>query len=99
MTDPLRVACIGMGWWSDVLADAIKRSSRHKIVACYSRNWRSSVMSVRSTCACRKSPPDILVMQPAQDRAAKNMSGMLNGARYVSLSETKSGHIGGGSSI
>ena len=26
--DPLRVACIGMGWWSDVLADAIKRSGK-----------------------------------------------------------------------
>ena len=22
-SDPLRVACIGMGWWSDVLADAV----------------------------------------------------------------------------
>ncbi|HXF66922.1 MAG TPA: Gfo/Idh/MocA family oxidoreductase [Burkholderiales bacterium] len=35
---PLRVACIGMGWWSDVLADAIKRSGRLEIVACYSRS-------------------------------------------------------------
>ena len=38
MTEPLRVACIGMGWWSDVLADAIKRSDRLKIVACYTRS-------------------------------------------------------------
>jgi predicted dehydrogenase len=36
--EPLRVACIGMGWWSDVLADAIKRSSKIKIVACYTRS-------------------------------------------------------------
>jgi predicted dehydrogenase len=36
--EPLRVACIGMGWWSDVLADAIKRSSKLKIVACFSRS-------------------------------------------------------------
>jgi predicted dehydrogenase len=35
---PVRVACIGMGWWSDVLADAIKRSDRLQIVACYSRS-------------------------------------------------------------
>jgi predicted dehydrogenase len=35
---PLRVACIGMGWWSDVLADAMKRSGKLKIVACYSRS-------------------------------------------------------------
>jgi predicted dehydrogenase len=36
--DPLRVACIGMGWWSDVLADAIQRSKKLKIVACYTRS-------------------------------------------------------------
>jgi predicted dehydrogenase len=38
MTDPLRVACVGMGWWSDVLADAIARSGKLKIVACYTRS-------------------------------------------------------------
>ncbi|MFZ3359068.1 MAG: Gfo/Idh/MocA family oxidoreductase [Xanthobacteraceae bacterium] len=35
---PVRVACIGMGWWSDVLADAIERSSKLEIVACYTRS-------------------------------------------------------------
>jgi predicted dehydrogenase len=34
---PINVACLGMGWWSDVLADAIKRSDKLKIVACYTR--------------------------------------------------------------
>jgi len=38
MADPVRVACIGMGWWSDVLADAVTRSSKLKIVACFSRS-------------------------------------------------------------
>jgi predicted dehydrogenase len=36
--EPVRVACIGMGWWSDVLADAIKRSGKLDIVACYTRS-------------------------------------------------------------
>ena len=36
--EPLTVACIGMGWWSDVLADAIKRSGKLRIAACYSRS-------------------------------------------------------------
>ena len=36
--EPLRVACIGMGWWSDVLADAIVRSGKLKIAACYTRS-------------------------------------------------------------
>ncbi len=35
---PLRVACIGMGWWSDVLADAMLRSGRLQIIACYTRS-------------------------------------------------------------
>lgn len=38
MTQPLKVACLGMGWWSDVLADAIVRSGKLEIVACYTRS-------------------------------------------------------------
>ncbi len=38
MTEPLPVACIGMGWWSDVLADAIVRSGKLTIAACYTRS-------------------------------------------------------------
>src|SRR5688572_23764712 len=34
----MKVACIGMGWWSDVLADAIKRSGKLTFVGCYSRS-------------------------------------------------------------
>jgi predicted dehydrogenase len=36
--EPVRVASIGMGWWSDVLADAIQRSGKLKIAACYTRS-------------------------------------------------------------
>lgn len=36
--EPLRVACVGMGWWSDVLADAIQRSGRFEIRSCYTRS-------------------------------------------------------------
>jgi predicted dehydrogenase len=35
---PLRVAALGMGWWSDVLADAAKRSSQIEIVSCFTRS-------------------------------------------------------------
>jgi predicted dehydrogenase len=34
----LRVACVGMGWWSDVLADAMQRSKKFEIAACYTRS-------------------------------------------------------------
>jgi predicted dehydrogenase len=37
-TAPLRVGCLGMGWWSDVLADAIKRTDKIEIVSCYTRS-------------------------------------------------------------
>jgi predicted dehydrogenase len=36
--EPLRIACIGMGWWSDVLADAMQRSGKFEIAACYTRS-------------------------------------------------------------
>lgn len=35
---PVRVACVGIGWWSGVLADAIHRGSDLKIVACATRS-------------------------------------------------------------
>ena len=34
----MKVACIGMGWWSDVLADAIRRSGKLTIASCFSRS-------------------------------------------------------------
>lgn len=37
-TNAVRVAAIGMGWWSDVLADAVQRSDKLRIVACYTRS-------------------------------------------------------------
>jgi predicted dehydrogenase len=36
--DPVRVASVGMGWWSDVLADAIGRTPKLTIVQCYTRS-------------------------------------------------------------
>ena len=35
---PLRVGCLGIGWWSDVLADAMQRSGKLDIVVCYTRS-------------------------------------------------------------
>jgi len=37
-SERLRVASLGMGWWSDVLADAIVRSDKFEIVSCYTRS-------------------------------------------------------------
>ncbi|MEE9275435.1 MAG: Gfo/Idh/MocA family oxidoreductase [bacterium] len=35
---PVRVASIGMGWWSDVLADAVQRTPKLEIVSCFTRS-------------------------------------------------------------
>ncbi len=35
---PVRAAVLGMGWWSDVLADAVKRGTSVEIVSCYTRS-------------------------------------------------------------
>jgi predicted dehydrogenase len=37
-SSPIRVAALGMGWWSDVLADAAKRSDQIALVACFTRS-------------------------------------------------------------
>jgi hypothetical protein len=37
--------------------------------------------AILDSCACRKSNPDILVMQSAQDWATKNVPGAIDGAR------------------
>ena len=55
-SEPLRVACIGMGWWSDVLADAIKRSGKLDIVACYTRS-EDKRQTLAAKYGCRASPP------------------------------------------
>ncbi len=36
--EPVRVASLGMGWWSDVLADAAGRTRDIEIAACYTRS-------------------------------------------------------------
>ena len=52
---PLNVACIGMGWWSDVLADAIKRSDKIKIAACFTRS-ESKRQAFAAKYGCRAAP-------------------------------------------
>jgi predicted dehydrogenase len=59
--EPLRVACLGMGWWSDVLADAMKRSGKLKIVSCYSRSQdKRQKFAEKYGCRARDSYEEIL---------------------------------------
>ena len=58
---PLRVAALGMGWWSDVLADAAKRSGAIEIVACFTRSPdKRHAFAAKYGCKAAASYEDIL---------------------------------------
>ena len=57
----MKVACIGMGWWSDVLADAVQRSGKMKIAACFSRSAEKREAFARKySCRAARSYAEIL---------------------------------------
>jgi len=57
----MKVACIGMGWWSDVLADAIKRSGKLEIVSCYSRSKeKREKFAAKYGCTAARSYEEVL---------------------------------------
>src|SRR5258706_11973505 len=59
--DQVKVACLGMGWWSDVLADAIKRSGKLTIAACYSRSQdKREAFARKYGCRAARSYEEIL---------------------------------------
>ncbi len=37
MSDPVGLASIGLGWWGNVLADAVSASGKSRVVSCYAR--------------------------------------------------------------
>lgn len=58
---PINVACLGMGWWSDVLADAIQRTDTINIVSCYTRSQdKRNVFARKYACAAAPSYDAIL---------------------------------------
>ena len=60
-SEKLRVAVLGMGWWSDVLADAIERSDKIEIVACYTRSDdKRAAFATKYGCRSAKSYEEIL---------------------------------------
>ncbi|MET0682850.1 MAG: Gfo/Idh/MocA family oxidoreductase [Casimicrobiaceae bacterium] len=63
--EPLAVACVGMGWWSDVLADAMKRSGKLRIAACYSRS-EAKRNAFAAKYGCRAAPSfDVILSDDA----------------------------------
>ena len=57
----MRVASIGLGWWSDVLADAIRRSGKLEIAACFSRSGgKRDAFAGKYGCKAARSYEEIL---------------------------------------
>jgi predicted dehydrogenase len=57
----LRVAVVGIGWWSDVLADAANRSDAIEIAACYTRSDdKRRAFAAKYGCRAAASYEDIL---------------------------------------
>ena len=57
----MKVASIGLGWWSDVLADAIKRSGKLEIAACFSRSSeKRNAFASKYGCKASRSYEEIL---------------------------------------
>ncbi|HVJ12825.1 MAG TPA: Gfo/Idh/MocA family oxidoreductase, partial [Burkholderiales bacterium] len=57
----MKVACLGMGWWSDVLADAMKRSGKFNIAACFSRSAeKREAFAKKYSCRAARSYDEIL---------------------------------------
>ena len=68
---PINVACLGMGWWSDVLADAIKKSGKINIVSCYTRSdEKRAAFAKKYNCAAAPSYEAVL--------ADKNIDAIIN---------------------
>jgi predicted dehydrogenase len=57
----LRTAVVGLGWWSDVLAQAARRSGRIELVACYTRTEeKRRAFAARYNCRPAASYEEIL---------------------------------------
>jgi predicted dehydrogenase len=57
----MNVACLGIGWWSDVLADAIKRSRKLNIVSCFSRSQeKREAFAKKYGCRAARSYEEVL---------------------------------------
>lgn len=65
--EPVRVACLGMGWWSDVLADAAQRTSEIDIVTCFTRSEeKRSAFAGKYGCRAAASYEDLLKDESVQ---------------------------------
>jgi len=56
-SEPIRVASVGLGWWSDVLADAAQRTDGQvQVATCFTRSEeKRNVFAEKYGCAAASS--------------------------------------------
>ena len=78
----LRVGVLGVGWWSDVLADAAKRSGAIEIAACYTRSEdKRRAFAAKYGCRAAASYEEILADAQARLADAQDTLPRLDGER------------------
>ncbi len=84
----MKVACLGMGWWSDVLADAVKRSGELEIAACYSRSAeKRNAFAAKYGCRAAESYEEIL-----QDRKIEAIINTTPNATHLETTRAAAEH-------
>ena len=75
--------CVGLEQNSNEVAAVLSENARNEIAMNWSRSFVAQYFKKRPTicCACRKSNPDILVVQPAENGATENLPGPFDGTR------------------
>ena len=59
--ETIRVASLGMGWWSDVLADGVGRADGIEIVSCFTRSEeKRQAFAQKYNCVAASSYEEIL---------------------------------------
>src|SRR6202022_3147042 len=105
---PLRVAALEMGWWSDVLADAAKRSGAIEIVACFTRSAdKRRSFAAKYGCRAAGSYEEILqdesvqaITNPPPNRAHPETTGMAAAAgKHVFLDKPIANSVAEGAEI
>lgn len=67
MTEKVRMAFVGLGWWSDMLATAASQSDRISIAACMSRSAEKTTAFVGKFGGAAKATFDSVIDDPAID--------------------------------
>jgi len=83
MTEKVRMAFVGLGWWSNMLADAAKTSKRIAITACMSRSADKRAAFVEKFGGAAKDTFDGVIGDPAIDAIVLTTPNSMHAAQCI----------------